>query len=168
MSNEFEYLSDEELLRLIDCAEGDGLLSAPHDLKENTLNLICHSEGAQRLKNPEERSFASLRMTGEGQADSGSNPADSGTGSSAELKKKNAKKQFYRYCARVALGCAASLAILVSAGPVSQLVKDAPKPETSISQQVNQLSFNLSNALDRVSNAIANYQFGNSEGNRNE
>lgn len=153
MSNEFEYLSDEELLRLIDCAEGDGLLSAPHDLKENTLNLICHSEGAQRLKNPEEGSFASLRMTGERQA-------DSGTGSPAELKKKNAKKQFYRYCARVALGCAASLAILVSSGPVSQLVKNAPRPETSISQQVNDFSFSLSSALDRVSNAIANYQFG--------
>jgi hypothetical protein len=140
MSNKFDYLSDEELLRLIDCAEGDGLLSAPHDLKENTLNLICHSEGAQRLKNPEEGSFASLRMT--------------------EQKKKNAKKQFYRYCARVALGCAASLAILVSSGPVSQLVKNAPRPETSISQQVNDFSFSLSSALDRVSNAIANYQFG--------
>ena len=148
MSNELDYLSDEELLRLIDCAEGDGLLSAPHDLKENTLDLICHSEGAQRLKNPEEGSFASLRMT--------------------EQKKKNAKKQFYRYCARVALGCAASLAILVSSGPVSQLVKDAPRPETSISQQVNDFSFSLSSALDQVSNAIANYQFGNSEGNRNE
>lgn len=144
MSENLDYLSDEELLRLIDCAEGDGLLSAPHDLKENTLNLICHSEGAQRLKNPEEGSFASLRMTEQ----------------KAEQKKKNAKKQFYRYCARVALGCAASLAILVSSGPVSQLVKNAPRPETSISQQVNDFSFSLSSALDRVSNAIANYQFG--------
>ena len=131
MSNEFEYLSDEELLRLIDYAEDDGLLSAPHDLKENVLTEIPRLEVRQ-------------------------------------ANRKNAKTQFYRYCARVALGCAASLAILVSSGPVSQLVKDAPKPETSISQQVNQLSFNLSNALDRVSNAIANYQFGNSEGNRNE
>ena len=106
MSNKFDYLSDEELLRLIDCAEGDGLLSAPHDLKENTLDLICHSEGAQRLKNPEEGSFASLWMTGEGQA-------DSGTGSPAEQKRKNAKKQFYRYCARVALGCAASASSMI-------------------------------------------------------
>ena len=123
MSNEFEHLSDEELLRLIDCAEGDGLLSAPHDLKENVLTEIPRLEVRQ-------------------------------------ANRKNAKKQFYRYCARVALGCAASLAILVSSGPVSKLVKDTPKPETSISQQVNELSFNLSSALDRVSNAIANYQFG--------
>lgn len=123
MSENLDYLSDEELLRLIDCAEGDGLLSAPHDLKENVLTEIPRLE---------------VRQT----------------------NRKNAKKQFYRYCARVALGCAASLAILVSSGPVSKLVKDAPKPETSISQQVNDLSFSLSSALDQVSNAIANYQFG--------
>lgn len=123
MSKSLDYLSDEELLRLIDCAEGDGLLSAPHDLKENVLTEIPRLE---------------VRQT----------------------NRKNAKKQFYRYCARVALGCAASLAILVSSGPVSKLVKDAPRPETSISQQVNDLSFSLSSALDQVSNAIANYQFG--------
>ena len=123
MSENLDYLSDEELLRLIDCAEGDGLLSAPHDLKENVLTEIPRLE---------------VRQT----------------------NRKNAKKQFYRYCARVALGCAASLAILVSSGPVSQLVKDAPRPEASISQQVNDLSFSLSSALDQVSNAIANYQFG--------
>lgn len=123
MSENLDYLSDEELLRLIDCAEGDGLLSAPHDLKENVLTEIPRLE---------------VRQT----------------------NSKNAKKQFYRYCARVALGCAASLAILVSSGPVSKLVKDAPRPETSISQQVNDLSFSLSSALDQVSNAIANYQFG--------
>ena len=123
MSENLDYLSDEELLRLIDCAEGDGLLSAPHDLKENVLTEIPRLE---------------VRQT----------------------NRKNAKKQFYRYCARVALGCAASLAILVSSGPVSKLVKDAPRPETSISQQVNDLSFSLFSALDQVSNAIANYQFG--------
>lgn len=123
MSENLDYLSDEELLRLIDCAEGDGLLSAPHDLKENVLTEIPRLE---------------VRQT----------------------NRKNAKKQFYRYCARVALGCAACLAILVSSGPVSKLVKNAPRPETSISQQVNDLSFSLSSALDQVSNAIANYQFG--------
>lgn len=124
--NTNEYLSDEELLRLIDCAEDDGLLTAPHDLKENVLHEIPRLEVRQK-------------------------------------NRKNAKKQFHRYCVRVGVSCAASLAILVSSGKLGSLIQNAPKPKISISQQVNDFSFSLSSALDNISNIIANAQFGGND-----
>ena len=151
--NTKEYLSDEELLRLIDRAESDGLLAAPRDLKENALNLICHSEGAQQRKNPEERSFASLRMTGERQA-------DNGTGSSTEQKRKNAKNQFRRYCIRVGLGCAACLAVLFSTGPIGQKVQSAAESISGISRQASQFSSQISDAVDQVSGVLTDEFFG--------
>ena len=167
--NTKEYLSDEELLRLIDRAESDGLLAAPRDLKGNALNLICHSEGAQQRKNPEERSFASLRMTGEGALRmtgegalrmTGELQADNGTGSSTEQKRKNAKNQFRRYCIRVGLGCAACLAVLFSTGPIGQKVQSAAESISGISRQASQFSSQISDAVDQVSGVLTDEFFG--------
>lgn len=150
--NTREYLSDEELLRLIDRAESGGLLSAPRDLKENTLNLICHSEGVQGRKNPEERSFASLRMTEDSQT--------IGESRQTEQKKKNARKQYYRYCVRVGLGCAACLTVLFSTGSIGQKAQSAAESISGFSQQIRQFSQHLSNALDQASNALEYESFG--------
>lgn len=159
--NTKEYLSDEELLRLIDRVESDGLLAAPRDLKENVLDLICRSEGAQQRENPEERSFASLRMTGEEVLRmTGERQADNGTGSSTEQKRKNAKNQFRRYCIRVGLGCAACLAVLFSTGPIGQKVQSAAESISGISRQASQFSSQISDAVDQVSGVLTDEFFG--------
>lgn len=55
MSETMEYLSDEELLALIETSEADGLLQAPRDLKENVLAKAARNAPRRKLSPEEQR-----------------------------------------------------------------------------------------------------------------
>ena len=105
--NPKEYLSDEELLRLISLSESEGLLSAPKQLKSSILT-------AARAPRP--------------------------------LTRAEKRKQFFSYCARVGVACAACLAMLFTVKPgtmQSGQAQTAPAENTaaklsSFSEQVDE------------------------------
>lgn len=127
--NELEYLSDAELLALIETTEQSPLLHAPRDVKQAV-------------------------MTGARQT-----PA---------VKKPSRQKQFYSYCARVAMATAACLAILFIPTPAKG---SAQTTHISLTQQLNRITDTLEQRFSEINSAFADFDFNfdfNFGGNRDE
>lgn len=98
MKIETEYLSEEALAQLIAEVESGDMVLAPPDLQESILRQLHIQREEEEKEEPVEKSETVWDSQKQGKE--------------LNNKKRAKKKEFYRYCVQIGLGCAACVAMI--------------------------------------------------------
>lgn len=91
MSREYRYLSDEELNKLIENVEKEGLVKAPENIMSDVLDSISTENATRKVQNIADKNITQKNPTS---------------------KQKNKTLEFYKYTFKVVLAVAAALLLL--------------------------------------------------------